>query len=362
MLGTTRSGVLGALACGLIGAAGCGGDDVARVEPGPAIAPASEHTRRSRAPAPPMPHRRSAPCASIPPSPAPASPCARVVEVADPDGDGVRLGYVWSIDGENVAAHGAMLEIPAKTRRGAPVELRVTASDGHARERGLRRLDGRGQPRAAHLGPRDPAGRSHHGVGSDHGGGDGSDPDGDALSFTYTWSVNDETTDERGPVFPGERLKRGDVLQVSVVASDEQSESEPLVSPPIEVTNAAPVIRSQPVFTNPNAAFTYHVDATDRRWRPPALRPGERSRGHDGARDERRRRLEAAPGPGGHAPGRDLGRGRAGRARHAALRADDRRDARRPIPRPRRPPRRRRPAPRPRRPPRSSLSPGSRAP
>jgi hypothetical protein len=90
-----------------------------------------------------------------------------------------------------------------------------------------------------------------------------SDPDGDPLSFTYTWTVNDETADERGPVFPGERLKRGDVLTVSVVASDEQSESEPLLSPPIEVANAAPVIRSQPVFTNPNAAFAYHVVAED---------------------------------------------------------------------------------------------------
>ena len=58
-------------------------------------------------------------------------------------------------------------------------------------------------------------------------------------------------------------LKRGDVLQVSVVASDEQSESEPLASPPIEVMNAAPVIRSQPVLTGADAAFTYHVVAED---------------------------------------------------------------------------------------------------
>ena len=36
---------------------------------------------------------------------------------------------------QNIAAHDEMLEIPAKTRRGAPIEVRVTASDGHPRAR-----------------------------------------------------------------------------------------------------------------------------------------------------------------------------------------------------------------------------------
>ena len=262
MLGTTKATILGALACGLIGAAGCGGDDVARVEPGPAIAPASEHSNAARAGA-----ANSAPQISSvrfdPAEPGAGVSVRAAVEVSDPDGDGVRLGYVWSIDGENVAAHGAMFEIPAKTRRGASVELRVTASDGHAESEAfvVSTVVGNREPRisglviqpAAHITASGPITAVATAA----------DPDGDALSLTYTWSVNDETTDERGPVFPGERLKRGDVLQVSVVASDEQSESEPLVSPPIEVVNAAPVIRSQPVMTGADLAFKYHVVAED---------------------------------------------------------------------------------------------------
>jgi hypothetical protein len=262
MLGSTRSRVLGALACGLLGAAGCGGDDVARVEPGPAIAPASQSASAPRAGA-----ANSAPRISSvrfdPAEPGAGVSVRAVVDVADPDGDGVRLGYAWSVDGESVATQGAMLEIPAKTRRGATVDLRVTASDGHAESDPfiISTVVGNREPRISGL-VIQPAGHITA-SGPITAVATASDPDGDALSFSYTWSVNDETADDRGPVFPGERLKRGDVLLVSVVASDEQSESEPLASPPIEVMNAAPVIRSQPVFSNPDAAFTYHVVAED---------------------------------------------------------------------------------------------------
>ena len=262
MLGTTRLGVLRALACGLIGAAGCGGDDVARVEPGPAIAPASESASAPRAGA-----ANSAPQISSvrfdPAEPGAGISVRAVVEVADPDGDGVRLGYLWSVDGENIANHGAMLEIPAKTRRGATLELRVTASDGHLDSEAfmVSTVVGNRAPRISGL-VIQPA--SHiTASGPITAVATGSDPDGDALSFTYTWSVNDETADERGPVFPGDQLKRGDVLRVSVVASDEQSESEPLASPPIEVMNAAPVIRSQPVLASTDETFRYHVVAED---------------------------------------------------------------------------------------------------
>ncbi len=262
MLSTTRSGILGAFMCGLIGAAGCGGDDVPRHEAGPAIAPAGKIAAPPRAGA-----GNSAPRISgvrfDPPEPGAGISVRAVVDVADPDGDGVRLGHAWSIDGESIAMHGAMLEIPAKTRRGATVELRVTASDGHAESEpfSVSTVVGNRAPRISGL-VIQPGGQITA-SGPITAVATASDPDGDAIQFEYTWSLNAETADERGPVFPGERLKRGDVLQVSAVASDEQSESEPLVSPLIEVMNAAPVIRSQPVLTSADTAFTYHVAAED---------------------------------------------------------------------------------------------------
>jgi hypothetical protein len=262
MLGTTGRGVLGALVFGLIGAAGCGSDDVARHEPGPAIAPASEQNSQPRAGA-----ANGAPRISSvrfdPSEPGAGASVRAMVEVADPDGDGVRLGYAWSVNGESLAAHGAMLEIPATARRGSPIEVRVTASDGHAESEAfvVSTVIGNREPRLSGL-VIQPAGHITA-SGPITAVATGSDPDGDPISFSYTWTVNDETADETGPVYPGERLKRGDVLQVSVVASDEQSESEPLVSPLIQVANAAPVIRSQPVLSPTDAAFSYRVVAED---------------------------------------------------------------------------------------------------
>ncbi len=262
MLGRTRSGVLGALLCGLIGAAGCGGDDVERHEPGPAIAPASEQPSAPRAGA-----ANSAPKISAvrfdPAEPGAGVSVRAVVDAADPDGDGVRFGYLWSVDGENLPAHGAQLEIPAKTRRGSPIEVRVTASDGHAESEAfvVSTVVGNREPRLSGL-VIQPAGHITA-SGPITAVATGSDPDGDAVSYNYTWTLNNETTEVSGPVFPGAQLKRGDVLQVSVVASDEQAESEPITSPPIEVTNAAPVIRSEPVLSATDAAFSYHVVAED---------------------------------------------------------------------------------------------------
>ena len=219
--------------------------------------------------------------------------------------------------------------------------MRVTASDGHAESEPFMRptVVGNREPRISGL-MIQPAGQITA-AGPITAVATGADPDGDALSFNYTWTVNDETADERGPVFPGDRLKRGDMLQVSVVASDEQSESEPIASPPIEVMNAAPVIRSQPVLTSADTAFAYHVAADDADGDRLRYGLGERPRWHDGARGERRRRLDAARGP-----GRARTRSRSGsRMRRAPARrsASSCRSAcpRRPIPRPPCPPPRR---------------------
>ena len=83
---------------------------------------------------------------------------------------------LWSIDGENVAAHGAMLEIPAKTRRGSSIELRVTASDGHAESEAfvVSTVVGNREPRISGL-VIQPAGHITA-LRADHGGGDGLGP------------------------------------------------------------------------------------------------------------------------------------------------------------------------------------------
>jgi hypothetical protein len=184
-----------------------------------------------------------------------------IVDAMDPDGDGVRLGYVWSIDGENVEANGARLDLSRQVRRGAQLEVRVTASDGHAESDPFvaTTLIGNRPPRVANL-TIQPAGKITA-AGPITAVATADDPDGDPVSFEYTWTVNGSTSDERGSVFPDTELKRGDTQ--GSIARDDQGASDPIKSPPIEVMNAAPVIRSQPDMAGSEGSFVYKVLAAD---------------------------------------------------------------------------------------------------
>ncbi len=250
-----------ALACGWLGAVGCGGDDeVARREAGPAMAPAEQATPRASL-------ANSAPRIDSvrfdPSTPGVGQTVRAVVEAVDPDGDHVRLGYVWSIDGKGVQGNGEKLDLVGQLARGAEVEVRVTASDGHAESDAFAATTqiGNRAPRISAL-TIQPAGKITA-AGPITAIATGSDPDDDPLSYEYTWTVNESTSDERGPVFPDTELKRGDIVEVSVIARDDQAESEPIVSPKIEVMNSAPVIRSQPDMTGAEGVFAYQVAAED---------------------------------------------------------------------------------------------------
>jgi hypothetical protein len=252
-----------ALACAGLANAGCGGDEeVARRQAGPAFAPPGEGETSPRAGG-----TNSAPrIDSVRFSPSPpgvGQTVQAVVEAVDPDGDQIRIGYVWSIDGESVPADDDRLDIGRQVRRGAQLEVRVTASDGQSESEPFVASTqiGNRPPRIASL-TIQPAGKITA-AGPITAVATSDDPDGDAVSYEYSWTVNGETSDERGPVFPDTELKRGDIVVVSVIARDEQGESEPLVSPQIEVMNAAPVILSQPDVAGAEGVFAYQVTAED---------------------------------------------------------------------------------------------------
>jgi hypothetical protein len=252
-----------ALACGLAVAVGCGGDEPAarRGTAVPMAPPGAE------APAPRADAANEAPRIDAvrfePAQPGVGEPVHAVVTATDPDGDHVRLGYAWSVDGVSAEARGATLDLGMHVQRGASIELRVTASDGQAESEpflATTRIGNR-PPRIANL-TIQPAGRITA-AGPITALATGSDPEDDPIEFEYTWTVNGATSDERGPVFPDTELKRGDVVQLSVVARDAEGESEPLASPEILVENAAPLIRSQPNLTGQEDVFVYQLVAED---------------------------------------------------------------------------------------------------
>jgi hypothetical protein len=253
----------GALALGLIGIAGCGGDEQPARDSVQPMAPPGE-----KLPPPKAGAANSAPRVDSvrfdPAQPGAGQAVRAIVEASDPDGDRVRLSYAWSVDGETVAAaEGAKLDLGGHAERGARLEVRVTPSDGYAEGDPFVATTtlGNRPPRISNL-TIHPAGKITA-AGPITAAATGADPDGDAVTYVYTWTVNGETSDEHGSVFPDTELKRGDVVTVSVVASDEQDESEPLVGPEIHIENAAPVISSQPDVSSANGAFVYKIAAAD---------------------------------------------------------------------------------------------------
>ena len=89
------------------------------------------------------------------------------------------------------------------------------------------------------------------------------DIDDDEIEFHYTWRVNGARSSADGSTLPKSKFRRGDWIDLTVVASDGSTSSEPLVSKPFEVTNAAPAITSTPGDFDEQGALQYQVVIED---------------------------------------------------------------------------------------------------
>jgi hypothetical protein len=85
----------------------------------------------------------------------------------------------------------------------------------------------------------------------------------DKIEFRYTWRVNGARSFTDESTLPKSEFRRGDWIDLTVVASDGSASSEPLVSKPFEVTNAAPTITSRPGSFDAQGTFQYQVVIED---------------------------------------------------------------------------------------------------
>lgn len=185
------------------------------------------------------------------------------VQAQDADGDPIELQYVWTLDGRRVNERGASLRVPDGTRKGVPIAVEVVAHDGR---------QGSEPARAeTRIGNRPPALLGVH-VEPYQGAKVGSelvavaqarDADDDRIEFSYAWRVNGRPTAATGERFSTAELKRGDVVQVRVVASDGTADTPPLDSAPLTLGNAAPAITSTPGGVSADGGFAYAVQVSD---------------------------------------------------------------------------------------------------
>jgi len=89
------------------------------------------------------------------------------------------------------------------------------------------------------------------------------DINGDEVKFRYSWRVNGARAFVEGNTLPKSEFRRGDWIDLTVVASDGSASSDPLASKPFEVTNAAPVITSSPGGFDESGVLQYQVEAED---------------------------------------------------------------------------------------------------
>jgi len=184
------------------------------------------------------------------------------VKAVDPEGDPVHLSYEWRIDGERAGSDGPSLQL-ADAPKGASIELTVVPRDEGSQ--------GPSRSTGARVGNRPPTmlGVVIEPLGEVHAGQDVSaspranDLDGDEIEYRYGWRVNGDDAGVDGPVLPAKRFKRGDEIELTVVASDGEEASAPLVSAPIPVVNASPTITSAPGGIGQDGTFRYEVRAED---------------------------------------------------------------------------------------------------
>jgi hypothetical protein len=186
--------------------------------------------------------------------------------VSDPDGDVAQLGYTWRVDGAVITDATGPRLVLGDVPKGTHIEVEVVASDGRAQSEPRSASD-----RVANRAPEITGVRLEPGDGFRAGETivavvDAEDPDGDPVALAHQWFVNGKPVEGDGdePRFATEGLRRGDMVAVRVVASDEDDESDPVDTTAIQVGNTAPRITSSPpAGVSEEGVYKYAVEASD---------------------------------------------------------------------------------------------------
>lgn len=166
-----------------------------------------------------------------------------VATARDADDDPLDLSWVWRRDGESVSGL-AEATVPGDyPKRGEQWQVEVVASDGDAdSEPATAEVTiGNSPPVVSQvqITPESPVTTTAVQVVAE-----GSDPDGDSLTFRYTWSVDGSVlSGQTGSTLGPTHFSRDEVVQVGVIADDGELQSSPVYAT-LAIRNTAPTVRS----------------------------------------------------------------------------------------------------------------------
>lgn len=186
----------------------------------------------------------------------PGSPTAMTDLQAISAGKG-RVTYGWGLNGRTIEGEYAAMLSKGKFTKGDTVTVTVT---GDGEEGTASVLIGSSPPKvtAVHYSPQ----YIYRGVDMTVTP-EAIDPDGDYVTFKYTWSVNDVELPVHEPVLKGSAFKRGDKVSLSIIPSDNDGEGTPFVAEPFIIPNAPPRFISAPPTDFTGDSYVYHAAAED---------------------------------------------------------------------------------------------------
>jgi hypothetical protein len=250
-----RLGGFGVLA--LAGLVACGGDDAPKPS-GHALSAPAPHGERAQNSAPVIEQ-----LALDPKSPRPGDRIELRVVHADADGDPVRMVYTWRHRGEVVLEGPQTSAVLDGLEKGDEIEVVAVAHDGQAESEPVRAraVVGNRAPQllGLELTPADPVRPGDVVVAAPKA----RDDDGDAIDYRFRWTLNGEDTGEEADRFDTSKLSRGDRLQVFVVATDEEGESEEAPGREITLGNSPPVFAKVEAFEMREGSFRHAFEASD---------------------------------------------------------------------------------------------------
>lgn len=239
---------------GLAVGAGCGGGDAPSAERSAAVVAAVPEAG-DRAPVIESLHLEPA-------EPAQGDTLRAVAIARDPDGQPVRLGHRWFVDGVPRQSDGPTLVL-SEVPKGAEVRVVVTASDGSRDSAPAQAsavvidrvpsLTSVSLAPEASVAPGQPVSARALAV----------DPDGDPLEVEYVWYVNGSRVEASGSLLETEGFRQGDEIQAEIRASDGTNWTRSKRTAVVTVGSAHPEITSTPPDFREEGVFRYAVVAED---------------------------------------------------------------------------------------------------
>ncbi len=182
----------------------------------------------------------------------------------DPDHDSLQTEVAWYLNGASVQRGKEQILSASRTTRGDEVYAIIHVSDGKfTTSKKTPTMRVRNQvPRidSVELLPKEATAKDEllalpRAIDSDN----------DPIEFSYSWMVNGTPLRNASrPHLESGRVRRGDTVVVSVVASDGSGKSNPVESPPARIENSAPRITSKPTYNlSGRNQYNYQVVAAD---------------------------------------------------------------------------------------------------